>query len=101
MNFAGIIQFVLTYVVGIAVKKYPKIQNDYIPAITMIASILLESLKPFMGASSVEAAAPTLLPEVPASILVPAVQNWASVWLFDVLVRKGLFGSILKVKLPF
>lgn len=94
-----LIQGLLTYLVGIAAKKFPKIQNDYIPAVTMIASIILESLKPFVGVAN--AAETQLMPQVPASILVPAVQNWASVWLFDVLVRKGLFGSILKVKLPF
>lgn len=114
MSVDQIIIMVLTYLGGIALKKWPEFKNEYIPRAAWVVSILAVVVQNWMNLGT--APQPVVAPAAFAAIGVPveqaqtAASDLAMAWagtkiflgtqvlaLFDKIVLKGL----LKVKLPW
>lgn len=104
MGVKEILTFVVTYLFGILVKKWPKLEfipNDIIPQLTYVMSILVAGLLPYVAPPLASAASAGSLPGVPQDAFVGGTLNWAAVQVFDLFVRKAFLVRLLKLKLPF
>ncbi len=101
MGIRSVIVFVITYLFGLFVKKWPaleKIPNDIIPQITYIVSILTEALAGYVSPTPAQAAESSPIPGVPFHDFLAGTLNWGVVQLFDLGIRKWFFGKVLKIK---
>jgi hypothetical protein len=99
---ATLIETVLTYLVGIAIKKWPaleKVPNDIIPQITWVLSILMKAFEPYLTGTPAHAAdsAADVVP-IPPAIMLAGTAQWALLQLFDLVGRKLIFGGLFKKK---
>jgi len=104
MGLKEVLTFVVTYLFGILVKKWPKldfIPNDLIPQFTYVMSIIVSGLAPFVLPTPAEAAGMATLPGVPQDAFVGGTLNWAAVQVFDLFIRKAFLKGLFRLKLPF
>jgi len=111
-----VVIFVLTYLGGIALKKWPEYKNEYIPRAVWILAIFQQALTNLAGIGTVHTIAPAYAAAfasygVPVQAALPlggdvaallaGTKVWLATQVFHLVVEKALLKGLFRVKLPW